>query len=110
MLELELELPPAPVAPAAPDEDVDVFVVLLVDVFEVSVDAVVKVAAEFVGSGPAVSVTSWPPPRAAPPSVKLVNISEIVVVEPEISAVPDPEQAPVKLEYEQPMSIVLGRS
>jgi len=57
-----------------------------------------------------VSVTSCPPPRAAPPSVKLVNISEIVVVEPAISAVPEPEQAPFKLEYEHPMSIVLRRS
>jgi hypothetical protein len=57
-----------------------------------------------------VSVTSCPPPRAAPPSVKLVNISEIVVVEPAISAVPEPEQAPFKLEYEHPMSIVLRGS
>jgi hypothetical protein len=42
--------------------------------------------------------------------VKLVKISDIVVVEPAISAVPDPEQAPVKLEYEQPTSNVLRTS
>jgi hypothetical protein len=110
---LELELPPPPVAPEADVEDV--FVALLVDEFDADVDVEdvvsidVIVAPELVGRGPAVNVTSWPAPRAAPPSVKLVNTSDIVVVEPAISAVPDPEQAPVKLEYEQPMSRVLRR-
>jgi hypothetical protein len=116
--EVELELPsvPAPVTPVALEDD-EVFVVLSVDDFDADagvhadlVAVAVIVAAEFVGRGPAVSVTSCPPPRAAPPSVKLVKISDIVVVEPVISAVPDPEQAPVKLEYEQPISTVLRTS
>jgi hypothetical protein len=111
---LELELAPAPVA-SEPDVE-DVFVTLLIDEFDadVGVDAVVSVdiivAPEFVGRAPAVNVTGCPAPRAAPPSVKLVNTSDIVVVEPAISAVPDPEQAPIKLEYKQPMSTVLSRS
>jgi hypothetical protein len=115
VLEDEVELPPipAPVTPVAL-EDNEVFVVLSVDDFDADagidadlVSVAVVVAAEFVGRGPVVSVTSCPPPRTAPPFVKLVKISDIVVVEPATSAVPDPEQAPVKLEYEQRISTVL---
>jgi hypothetical protein len=79
-LELELDPPPvlAPAAPAAPDDgDDEVFVVFSIDDFnpDVDVDFVsVMVPAEFVARGPAVSVTSCPPPRAAPPSVKLVKL------------------------------------
>ena len=42
--------------------------------------------------------------------MKLVKMSDIVVVEPAISAAPDLEQAPAKLEYEQPILTVLRTS
>ena len=110
LLELELdelELLPAPVTPVPPGEDDVVFVVLSVDDSDVEESVSVRVAAEFVGRGPAVNVTSWPAPSPEPPSVKLVVVTDIVVREPEMSAVPNPEQTPVKLEYEQPMPMVL---
>jgi len=97
---LELKLGPVP-APVAPDGNEEL-VILSLDESDV-----VEGAAAFVGSGPAVSVTSCPALMPAPPSVKLVTTSDIVVIVPPISAVPSPEQAPFKLEKVHPMLKVL---
>ena len=51
------------------------------------------------------------PPRADPPSVKVVVEAEIVVVEPIINATADPEQVPVnELVIVQPISMDPGGS
>jgi len=100
LLELELELLPLWVAAEAPEEVDVVSMVLPVDVDVVvnpveSVETMVEGAAEgFVGRAPAVNVTSCPP-RADPPSVKVVVVPVMVVVEPVISATPDPEHVPL---------------
>jgi hypothetical protein len=100
LLELELELLPLCVAAEAPEELEAVFAVFPDDVDVVvdpveSVETVVEGAAEgFVGRAPAVNVTSCPP-RAEPPSVKVVVVPVMVVVEPVTSATPDPVQVPV---------------
>ena len=99
MLEGELELLPLCVAAEAPKEVEAVFAVLpddvnvIVDPIE-SVETVVDGAVEIVRRAPAVKVTSCPP-RADPPSVKVVVIPVMIVVEPAVIATPDPEQVPL---------------
>jgi hypothetical protein len=114
LLELELELLPLCVAAEAPEEVEAVFAVLpdgvdvIVDPVE-SVETVVDGAAEIVRRAPAVKVTSCPP-RADPPSVNVVVVPVMVVVEPAISATPDPKQVPLNEDViVQPNEIVLGR-
>jgi hypothetical protein len=110
---LDLGLLPVGVAAEAPDvvevvfpdEELPVFVE---DADFVDPVEVVDGAAEALGRAPAVNVTSCPP-RADPPSVKVVVEAEIVVVEPIINATADPEQVPVnELVIVQPISMDPG--
>jgi hypothetical protein len=106
LLELELELLPLCVAAEAPEEVEAVFAVLPDGV---DVETVVDGAAEIVRRAPAVKVTSCPP-RADPPSVNVVVVPVMVVVEPAISATPDPKQVPLNEDViVQPNEMVLGR-
>ncbi len=110
LLELELELLPVgedDVEVVLPDEEL---LVCIEDVDSVDPVEVVDAAADGVGRAPAVNVTSCPP-RADPPSVKVVVDAEVVVEEPATTATTDPEHVPVnELVIVQPMSMDLRAS